>query len=60
MDREKLLAALRVLCSQCAGKTPLPADLDLLRKSALAEERDLEIDDLARVVARRELANARS
>jgi hypothetical protein len=36
-----------------AGRLPTVADIDLLRNKALPEERDLELDDLARHIAQR-------
>jgi hypothetical protein len=53
MDREKLRAALRVLSSIYASKPANASDVDLIKASALPEERDLELDDLARHVAER-------
>jgi hypothetical protein len=54
MDRPLLLAALRVLSGlMAAGRRPTVADIDLLRHNALPEENDLELDDLARRIARR-------
>ena len=54
MDRPLLLAALRVLSGlTSAGPRPAAADVDLVRSSALPEERDLALDDIARNLARR-------
>jgi hypothetical protein len=54
MDRRLLLAALRVLSGLCAtGQPPAAADIHLLRVSALSDEQDLALDDLARTIARR-------
>jgi hypothetical protein len=53
MDGETLRAALRVLSSICSGAPASSSDVDLIRASALPEERDLELDDLARYVAER-------
>jgi hypothetical protein len=36
-----------------AGRLPTAADIDLLRHNALPEERNLELDDLARNIAHR-------
>jgi hypothetical protein len=47
--------ALRVLAAWTQGKTPAPEDMDVLRRSALPEERGLEIDQLACQVIEREL-----
>jgi hypothetical protein len=55
MDRPKLLSALRVLASLYSGASLSVSDVDRLRTSALPEERDLELDELARRIARREL-----
>jgi hypothetical protein len=53
MDRETFRAALRVLSSICSGKPADASDVDLVKASALPEERDLELDDLACAVAQR-------
>jgi hypothetical protein len=54
MDRPLLLAALRVLSGvTSAGPRPAAADVDLLKSNALPEERDIQLDDLARSIAHR-------
>ena len=48
-----LAAALRALNALETGRIPAASDLDLVRRSALHEERDLDFDELARTVAKR-------
>ena len=49
----KQAAALRVMNDLGSGRIAEAGDLDLVRSSALQEERDLDIDDLALRVAKR-------
>jgi hypothetical protein len=49
----KLRAAQRVLSCIAAGAPADAADIDVVRSSALPDERDLELDELARAVAER-------
>jgi hypothetical protein len=55
MDRQRLLAALRVLGSLYSGTRLTVSDVDRLRDDALPEERDLDLDELAQRIAHREL-----
>jgi hypothetical protein len=54
-DRTLLRAALRVLAG-LEYRTASASDIDLLRNSALPDEIDLDLDDLARTVAQRMMA----
>ena len=53
MDRTVLRACLRVLVSLHDGTRAKACDVDLVKGGALREECDLDLDDLARNVARR-------
>jgi hypothetical protein len=55
MDRQRLVAALRVLSGLSSGNRLTVADVDRLRDSALPQERDLDLDELALRIAHREL-----
>lgn len=59
MDRPLLLAALRVLGSLEARRVAA-SDVDLLKSRALPNERDLDLDDLARSIAHRAMRAERS
>ena len=52
-DRRLLRAALRVLAGLEYRAAVDPADIELLRRSALPTETDLDLDDLARQLAGR-------
>jgi hypothetical protein len=56
MERELLLAALRVIMSLHDGTRVSEADIGLLKANALPGEIDFDLDDLARNAARRVIA----
>ena len=51
-----LAAALRILNDLQSRRVAAASDVDLIRSKALHEERDFDLDDLARCVARRNMA----
>ena len=50
MDRQLIAAALRILNSAYASERFASEDVDLLRENVQPEERDLNPDDLARLI----------
>ena len=60
MDRQLLHATLRVLSGLSYGPRPSTTDTELVRGSALPEESDLDLEDLARRVAQRSMGKSAS
>ena len=58
MDKPVLQAALRILMALENGTAVNASDMELVRSNAQPHERDLELDDLARVVAVRAMKKA--
>lgn len=59
MDRELLLAALRVLTRESQGVRANSEDVHLVRNNALPEESNLPIEDVSSTLIRRLLADTR-